>query len=424
MNETFDFLTALKYLLEGKRICAKDWVGSCLAIDRATNGVYNERGQRLDIMQFMNIKEWRLLDIGDVSESEPIIINTDNDQSYFYSIPDYRDIFIAEFTSYKEDFEGWSIPDYYNWIFKFTDNYHPHIGDIVVYADVAECHKERDTLDLCPTGEIVQYNDYVVYVKFSNKENIVEFSRQELKQICYLQLNELSLYLPQIDVYDNITSEHYRLNIKENSDIDYNEFIGTITDRNDNVTDITIVDLFMNYYWDDVASMPKFDVNKFKKTLEDESQISVHKLYETDDELYASIFYGKVPPKDGDNVISKDKSNYDECCKIFSATKHDITIISNSMYNIENYTMAEFTTFFNKIIPLHMPNLISKNGRLSNESEIYYEYGYGQKETFIVLNVNIKSFSAKGITIQRKNNPDDIYDISLITLHRLFTWEV
>ena len=38
--------------------------------------------------------------------------------------------------------------------------------------------------------------------------------------------------------------------------------------------------------------------------------------------------------------------------------------------------------------------------------------------------LTIGNFSKKGITIQRKNNPDDIYEISLRDLHRLFTWRI
>ena len=219
--EIFDFLTAIKYLLEGKRVCGKDWIDSCLAVDKSTNGVYNERGQRLDVMQFMDIKKWRLLDDDDVSEPEPIIINTDNDRSYFYCMPDYNDILIDEFTSYTTDFEGWSMPNYYNWVFKLTNNYCPHVGDTIVYADVADCHKEQHTLDLCPVGVITKYNDYVVFVKFSNREEPVEFSREELKQLCYILLNEEHIPISLDNLYDNETNKHYTLHLKTTSDIDY-----------------------------------------------------------------------------------------------------------------------------------------------------------------------------------------------------------
>ena len=78
---------------------------------------------------------------------------------------------------------------------------------------------------------------------------------------------------------------------------------------------------------------------------------------------------------------------------------------------------------FNKLIPNNMPALVSRNGKLSTNDEIYYEYDAGQNETFLIIDIKIGNFSKKGITIQRKSNPDDIYEISLRDLHRLFTWK-
>lgn len=421
MTDTFDFLTAIKYLLEGERVCGKDWIGSCLTIDKDTNGVYNERGQRLDIMQFMDIKEWRLLGINDVSET---IIDTDKRESYFHYIPDYNDILIDEFTSYTTDFEGWSMPNYYNWIFKLTNNYCPHIDDTIVYADVADCHKEQNTLDSCPVGVITKYNDYVVFVKFSNKEKIVEFSREELKQLCYILLNEEHIPISVTTVYNNETNKPYTLHLKTTSDIDYYDIIGNVIDEHDNRTDITIVDLFMNYHWKDGSFIPEFDINEFKKTLESEPDNLIDEIYEANDRLYASIPYGKVLPKEGDTVIPKEAEHYDDRSKILHSTPYDVDVIHDFVDAITNYDIQEFMEKFDKLIPNGMPTLISRDGKLSNGDEIYYDYNNKQKETFVILSTGTGSFSTKGITIQRKNNPDDIYEISLRDLHRLFTWEV
>ena len=176
MDKTFDFLTAIKHLLDGKKVRGIHWIGSWLMLDKDTKCVYNERGQRLDIVQFMNIEEWVMYD-SDIYD-------------YFQPIPNYKDIYVDEFTSYKYDFEGWPIPDIYNWLFKFSNNYHPHKGDIIVYKEVADYHRELKTLNACPVGKIINYNDYVVYVKFTNKETPVELSIEEMKQLCYIILNE------------------------------------------------------------------------------------------------------------------------------------------------------------------------------------------------------------------------------------------
>ena len=71
--ETFDFLTAIKYLLDGKKVRGKDWIGSCLILDKDTKCVYNERGQRLDVMQFMDIKEWVMCD-SDINDYFSLIL--------------------------------------------------------------------------------------------------------------------------------------------------------------------------------------------------------------------------------------------------------------------------------------------------------------------------------------------------------------
>ena len=36
MDKTFDFLTAIKHLLDGKKIRGKDWIGSWLMLDKDT----------------------------------------------------------------------------------------------------------------------------------------------------------------------------------------------------------------------------------------------------------------------------------------------------------------------------------------------------------------------------------------------------
>lgn len=408
--ETFDFLTAIKYLLEGKRVCGKDWIDSYLTINKDTKGVYNEHEQRLDVMHFMNINEW-------------VVCDSDTDD-YCSFTPDYKDIYVDEFTSYTQDFEGWSIPDNDNWLFKLSDNYHPHIGDIVVYKDVADCHREQGTLDLCPTGKIIKYNEYVVYVKFNNKEKIVELSKEELKQLCYIILNEHYLCDMPSTIYSNEDSISYTLNIKNNSDFYYTEFIATITDGDDRMFDITLVDLFMDYHWNDNSFFPEFDVNEFKKTLASEPDNLIDEIYEANDRLYASIPYGKVLPKEGDTVIPKEAEHYDERSKIIHSTPYDVDVLHDFVDNITNYDIQEFMEKFDKLISNSMPTLVSRNGKLSNEDEIYYDYNDKKKETFIILFTGTGSFSTKGITIQRKNNPDDIYEISLRDLHRLFTWRI
>jgi len=409
MNETFDFLTAIKYLLDGKKVRGKDWIGTYLMLDKDTKCVYNERGQRLDIIQFMNINEWVMCD----SDTE----------DYFQFIPDYKDIYVDEFTSYTQDFEGWSMPDNDNWLFKFSNNYHPHVGDIIVYKDVADCHKELGTLDSCPTGKIIRYNEYVVYVRFTNKEQIVEMSREELKQMCYMVLNEYYLCNMPSTIYSNEDSIPYTLNIRNKSDFYYTEFIATVTDKDDEVLDITLVDLCMDYHWKDDSFLPTFDINEFKKTLADEPRNLIDVIFEANDKLYASIPYGKVLPKEGDTVIPKEDSEYENRCKILHATPYDVEVVHDFPDNVTNYDIHEFMEKFNKLIPNDMPTLVSRNGKLSNGDEIYYEYNTKQNETFLIIDVKIGNFSTKGITIQRKSNPDDIYEISLRDLHRLFTWK-
>lgn len=150
----------------------------------------------------------------------------------------------------------------------------------------------------------------------------------------------------------------------------------------------------------------------------------IDEIYEADDRLYASIPYGKVLPKEGDTVIPKEAEYYDDRSKIFHSTPYDVDVVHDFVDNITNYDMQEFMEKFDKLIPNSMPNLVSRNGKLSNGDEIYYDYNDKQKETFIILSTGTSSFSTKGITIQRKNNPDDIYEISLRDLHRLFTWKV
>ena len=410
MANTFDFLTAIKYLLEGKKVRGKDWIGSWLTIDKGTNSVYNERGQRLDAMQFMNINEW-------------VVCDSDTDD-YFSFTPDYKDIYVDEFASYTQDFEGWSMFSNNNWLLKFSNNYHPHVGDIVVYKDVADCRRELDALDYCPTGKIIRYNEYVVYVKFTNKEKIVELSIEELKQMCYIILNEYYLCDMPSTIYSNEDSISYTLNIRNNSDFYYTEFIATVTDSNNKMFDITLVDLCMNYHWNDNSFFPEFDVNEFKKTLASEPDNLIDEIYEANDRLYASIPYGKVSPKEGDTVIPKEAEHYDERSKIIHSTPYDVDVVHDFVDNITNYDMHEFMEKFDKLIPNSMPTLVSRNGKLSNEDEIYYDYNDKQKETFIILSTRTGSFSTKGITIQRKNNPDDIYEISLRDLHRLFTWRI
>jgi hypothetical protein len=190
------------------------------------------------------------------------------------------------------------------------------------------------------------------------------------------------------------------------------------------MSDITLVDLCMNYHWNDNSFFPEFDVNEFKKTLASEPDNLIDEIYEANDKLYASIPYGKVLPKEGDNVIPKDAEHYDDRSKILHATLYDVDIVHDFVDNITNYAINEFMEKFDKLIPNGMPSLISRNGKLSEHDEIYYEYGNKQKETFVILSTGTGSFSTKGITIQRKNNPDDIYEISLRDLHRLFTWRV
>lgn len=424
-HETFDFLTAIKYLLEGKRVCGKDWIDSYLTINKDTKGVYNEHEQRLDVMQFMNINKWILLDNDDVSEPEPYIINTDSDQSYFCCMPDYNDILIDEFTSYTTDFEGWSIPNYYNWVFKLTNSYCPHVGDTIVYADVANCYKEQHTLDLCPVGVITKYNDYVVFVKFSNKEEIVELSREELKQLCYILLNEEHIPSSVTTIYNNETNKPYTLHLKTTSDIDYYDVIGNVIDDYDNRTDITIVDLFMNYHWGDKLAKPEFDTNEFKKALAKDEEVStIDEIFEANDTFYASIPYGKVMPKEGDFVVLKSEHNYNNRAMICSTDTKNVFIINDYSKPVESIPMDEFIARYDKVIKDAMPALVSRHGNLGVNDKIYYEYVTGQKESFIILSVGISGFATKGITIQREEDPNDIYEISLINLHRLFTWRI
>ena len=63
---TFDFLTAIKYLLEGKKVRPATWIGcgykAYLDYDKDTRQVFNERGITLDIMQFSHLKEWEFVD--------------------------------------------------------------------------------------------------------------------------------------------------------------------------------------------------------------------------------------------------------------------------------------------------------------------------------------------------------------------------
>ena len=180
----------------------------------------------------------------------------------------------------------------------------------------------------------------------------------------------------------------------------------------------------MNYYWHDGSPLSKFDVNEFKKALNSEPDNLIGEILEAGDKLYASIPYGKVPPTEGDTVIPKNSKVFTDRSKIIHTTSYDVDILHNYMDDPYNYDIEEFTNLFNKLIPNNMPALVSRNGKLSTNDEIYYEYDAGQNETFLIIDVKIGNFSKKGITIQRKNNPDDIYEISLRDLHRLFTWRV
>jgi len=65
-NRTFDFPTAIKYLLEGKKVRPTTWVDcgykAYLDYDKDTRQVFNERGVTLDIMQFSHIGDWELVE--------------------------------------------------------------------------------------------------------------------------------------------------------------------------------------------------------------------------------------------------------------------------------------------------------------------------------------------------------------------------
>jgi hypothetical protein len=409
MDKTFDFLTAIKHLLDGKKVHGKDWVNTYLMLDKDTKCVFNERGQRLDIMQFMNIEEWVMCD-SDIDD-------------HFQIISDYKDIYVDEFTSYKYDFEGWPIPDIDNWLFKFSNNYHPHKGDIIVYKEVADYHRELKTLDSCPVGKIINYNDYMVYVKFTNKETPVELSIEEMKQLCYIILNEDSYYNIPTTIYYNEDGSSFTTSIAFEDDMHYTDAVISIADVVNKISNITLVDLIMNYYWEDSPHLSKFDVNEFKKTLNDEPDNLIEEILESGDKLYASIPYGKVPPTEGDTVIPKNSKVFTDRSKIIHTTSYDVDILHYFMEDPYNYDIEEFTNLFNKLIPNNMPALVSRNGKLSTNDEIYYEYNAGQNETFLIIDIKIGNFSKKGITIQRKSNPDDIYEISLRDLHRLFTWK-
>lgn len=62
----FDFPTAIKYLLEGKKVCPKNWVDNhsndYFIYDKDTCRIFNEKGIMLDIMQFSNLKEWKIVE--------------------------------------------------------------------------------------------------------------------------------------------------------------------------------------------------------------------------------------------------------------------------------------------------------------------------------------------------------------------------
>ena len=63
---TFDFPTAIKYLLEGKKVCPKNWTDNhsdeYFIYDKDTCRIFNEKGIMLDIMQFSNLKEWKIVE--------------------------------------------------------------------------------------------------------------------------------------------------------------------------------------------------------------------------------------------------------------------------------------------------------------------------------------------------------------------------
>lgn len=65
-NKTFDFSTAIKYLLEGKKVRPATWVDcgykTYLDYDKDTRQVFNEKGITLDIMQFSYLEDWELVD--------------------------------------------------------------------------------------------------------------------------------------------------------------------------------------------------------------------------------------------------------------------------------------------------------------------------------------------------------------------------
>lgn len=65
-NGTFDFPTAIKHLLEGKKVRPTTWIDcgykAYLDYDWDTRQVFNEKGMTLDIMQFSRISDWELVD--------------------------------------------------------------------------------------------------------------------------------------------------------------------------------------------------------------------------------------------------------------------------------------------------------------------------------------------------------------------------
>lgn len=65
-NGTFDFPTAIKHLLEGKKVRPTTWTDcgyeTYLDYDWDTRQVFNEKGMTLDIMQFSRIRDWELVD--------------------------------------------------------------------------------------------------------------------------------------------------------------------------------------------------------------------------------------------------------------------------------------------------------------------------------------------------------------------------
>lgn len=102
----------------------------------------------------------------------------------------------------------------------------------------------------------------------------------------------------------------------------------------------------------------------------------------------------------------------------------NVFIINDYSRPVESIPMDEFIAKYDKVIKDAMPALVSRHENLGVNDKIYYEYVTGQKESFIILSVGISGFATKGITIQREEDPNDIYEISLINLHRLFTWRI